>query len=124
VGEGAGVTDCLFCAIVAGDLPAEIVRTWRHAIAFVPLNPVVTGHLLVIPKEHAADAGESSAISAITMQAASALVSELPACNIITSKGREATQSVFHLHLHVIPRSANDGLALPWYSGKGGGSRG
>jgi histidine triad (HIT) family protein len=88
------------------------VATWDEAIAFVPLNPVTPGHLLVIPKRHVADVTENPTVSAAVMCAAAELAT--PPCNIITSAGREATQTVFHLHLHVVPRRAGDGLALPW----------
>lgn len=112
----APVDDCAFCQIVAGLIPATIVREWDDALAFVPLGPVVEGHTLVIPKQHVRDAAENPDVSAVTMRAASELA--VPPFNVITSAGIEATQSVFHLHLHVVPRQVNDGLALPWYSGK------
>lgn len=108
---------CVFCEIVAGRSSAMIVREWDDALAFGPLGPVTPGHVLVIPKVHVADMAEDPEVSAVAMRAASELA--VPPCNIITSAGREATQSVFHLHLHVIPRRANDGLALPWCSGRG-----
>jgi histidine triad (HIT) family protein len=110
------VSDCIFCAIVRGDAPAQFVRQWDDAVAIVPHGPVVAGHVLVIPKQHVADFGEDPDVSALTMRRAAEIVPH-PA-NIITSLGREATQSVFHLHIHVVPRAENDGLALPWYSGK------
>lgn len=109
---------CVFCQIVAGTSPATVVREWDDALAFVPLDPVVPGHVLVIPKRHVTDMAEDPVVSAVAMRAASELA--IPPCNIITSAGREATQSVFHLHLHIVPRRADDGLALPWYSGRGG----
>ena len=110
---------CPFCEIVAGRAPATIVREWPEAIALVPLNPVVNGHLLVIPREHVPDFTTAHYVSAITMHRAAELAEEIGGpMNVITSRGREATQSVFHLHLHLVPRAANDGLALPWYSGR------
>jgi histidine triad (HIT) family protein len=109
---------CPFCAIVHDGAPATIVREWADAIALVPLGPVTEGHLLVIPKAHVSDFTEDPDVSAATMRAAAELAASTGPCNIITSKGREATQSVFHLHLHLVPRAAGDGLALPWYSGK------
>ena len=111
---------CVFCQIIAGTSPATIVREWRDAIAIVPIGPVVDGHLLVIPRTHVADWTTGAYVSAITMHAAAELAQELQLgpCNLITSRGREATQSVFHLHLHIVPRAENDGLALPWYSGR------
>lgn len=107
---------CVFCAIVAGTEPATVIRQWTDALAIVPLGPVVEGHLLVIPKRHVRDASESPYTAGQVMARAAELAR--PPFNIITSAGREATQSVFHLHLHIVPRADNDGLALPWYSGK------
>lgn len=112
------MTPCPFCAIVKDGAPATIIREWPVAIAIVPLNPVVEGHTLVIPKTHVEDFTTFPALSAGVMWAAAELAADIGPCNLITSKGREATQSVFHLHLHIVPRAKNDGLALPWYSGK------
>ncbi|MFC8490735.1 HIT family protein [Streptomyces sp. NPDC057235] len=112
--------DCVFCQIVAGASPAEVVRDWPEAMAIVPLNPVTPGHVLVIPKAHVADFAVNAETSAATMHRASELAADVRRpMNLITSRGREATQSVFHLHLHLVPRAEGDGLALPWYSGKG-----
>lgn len=111
---------CVFCEIVAGRAPATIVRDWPKALAIVPLNPVTEGHTLVMPKDHSADftTGAESLIWAMTAAAVVAREMGGP-MNLITSKGTEATQSVFHLHVHLVPRAKDDGLALPWYSGKG-----
>lgn len=110
------MSDCVFCAIIADRAPATVVREWPDAIAIVPLGPVVDGHVLVIPRQHVADFGVDPDVSALTMRRAAEIV-PYPA-NIITSLGREATQSVFHLHVHIVPRAEDDGLALPWYSGR------
>ncbi|MFD6186767.1 HIT family protein [Rhodococcus sp. NPDC059969] len=107
-------TDCVFCDIASGRAPATIVRRWPQVFAIVPLDPVTPGHLLVLPYEHVPDAGADPLVSALTMAAASELVAELPSANILTSKGRPATQSVDHVHFHVVPRRSGDGLALPW----------
>lgn len=106
-------SECVFCDIVAGRAPAEIFHEWEDAIAFVPLNPVTEGHLLVIPKVHVADVGHDPYVSATTMQRAAQLAAT-QWCNVITSRGRVATQTVFHLHFHIVPRREDDGLALPW----------
>lgn len=111
---------CIFCEIVAGRSPATIVRDWPQALAIVPLNPVVEGHTLVLPKDHVEDFTAQTDATLFAMLSAMQLGHELGGpMNLITSKGREATQSVFHLHLHLVPRAVDDGLALPWYSGKG-----
>lgn len=109
---------CPFCEINLGRAPATFVHEWSDAIAIVPLNPVVDGHTLVIPKTHVTDFGEDPKVSAATMRRAAELAAGEQPMNVITSRGREATQSVFHLHLHLVPRAENDGLALPWYSGR------
>ena len=112
-------TDCVFCQIVAGTSPAKFVASTPDAITIHPLYPVTLGHMIVIPTKHVADFTTDPDVSALTMAEAArvAAIYGWP-CNIITSRGREATQSVFHLHLHIVPRRENDGLALPWYSGK------
>lgn len=106
--------DCVFCAIVADEAPATVVREWDDTIAIKPRGGVHPGHVLVIPHTHVADVGEVPAVSARTMACAAELAAELAAANVITSKGTDATQTVFHLHIHVVPRSAGDGLPLPW----------
>jgi histidine triad (HIT) family protein len=103
---------CPFCLITHGLAPAEIVQQWDDAIAIVPLNPVTPGHLLVIPRQHVPDALTVPEVAALTMQRAAELATG--SCNLITSVGAEATQTVRHLHLHIVPRRAGDGLALPW----------
>lgn len=107
---------CVFCAIVAGEAPATIVRRWdaRGVLAIRPHGGVNNGHVLVIPDAHVADAGVDPDVSARTMACAAELMAEHSDANIITSKGSEATQTVFHLHIHMIPRKQGDGLPLPW----------
>lgn len=118
--------ECVFCQIVKGDAPAEIVGEDYHemtgnlkALVIRPLNPVVDGHVLIIPREHVTDFVHSAPVTASLMFFASQWVmlrDEYAECNLITSRGEAATQSVFHLHLHVVPRVAGDGLELPWSS--------
>lgn len=110
---------CPFCEIVAGRAPATVIATWDDVIAIKPRGGVVDGHTLVIPHQHVTDFTDDPKVTGKTMQCAAELAADMGgAMNLITSKGREATQSVFHLHVHLLPRAANDGLALPWYSGK------
>jgi histidine triad (HIT) family protein len=106
--------DCVFCGIVAGTQPSVTVRQWPEAVAFRPLNPVTEGHVLVVPRTHVADAAESPTIAALVMARAAELAGMYDAANILTSIGAAATQSVFHLHVHVVPRREADGLMLPW----------
>lgn len=103
---------CPFCQIVAGEAPARRRAEWCDAVVIEPLNPVTPGHVLVIPKEHVGDALESPDATAVAMRRAAEWA--IGPCNIITSVGAEATQTVFHLHVHVVPRHEGDGLALPW----------
>lgn len=106
------MTGCVFCAIVAGTEPAAVVHRWPDAIAIVPLGPVTFGHLLVIPATHVRDALEDPDVTAAAVRRAAEIAPH--PCNLIANVGREATQSVWHLHWHVVPRRAGDGLALPW----------
>jgi histidine triad (HIT) family protein len=105
---------CVFCEIVAGTAPAKVVATWPDAIALVPLTPVVDGHTIVIPRRHVPDLAADPDVAAAVMRRTAEIAT--PPCNIITSAGSAATQTVFHLHLHIVPRTPGDGLALPWAS--------
>lgn len=105
---------CVFCDILTGDAPAGHIREWDDAIAFTPINPVVEGHTLVIPRVHVDSAATDPDIAADTMRRAAELATESEHSNLLTSIGAPATQSVFHLHIHVVPRAAGDGLMLPW----------
>jgi len=107
------VSGCVFCRIIAaGEYDGES----GGIVSFEPLNPVRPGHRLIVPRAHVADALEDPHVTAATMAYAArvALDRGLAPCNIMTSVGKEATQSVFHLHIHIVPRCAGDGLMLPW----------
>jgi histidine triad (HIT) family protein len=109
---------CPFCDIIAGQAPATVIREWDEVIAIAPRHPVVEGHTLVIPKTHVEDFAAAAWVAGQTMRKASILAHRMGGpMNLITSKGPEATQSVFHLHVHLVPRAVDDGLALPWDSG-------
>ena len=114
--------DCVFCCIVAGVEPANILMSWSDTIVFTPRGPITKGHLLVVPTTHVTDFADDPQVSGRTMQRVGELQQHLgyENANVITSLGRDATQSVFHLHYHLIPRRKHDELALPWDSGKGG----
>jgi histidine triad (HIT) family protein len=123
--EVPAMSDCAFCQIVASTAPATVLADGVMTLAIVPLNPVTEGHFLVLPKAHVTDAIDDPAITATVMRDASQWVrlfadrdDRYRSVNFITSVGRPATQSVFHLHIHVVPRRPDDGLALPWHSGK------
>lgn len=106
---------CVFCEIVAGHAPGNVAKDWDRAIALVPLTPVVEGHVLIIPKRHVAHAGEDPQVTGDTMACASEYAGILhDSFNLITSAGRAATQSIGHLHIHVVPRAVDDELMTPW----------
>jgi histidine triad (HIT) family protein len=113
--------DCLFCKIVAGEIPATRVREDERTVAFMDINPATRGHLLVVPRAHATDlleVGEEdlAACAAAARELAASLKERLGAdgVNLLNSCGRAAWQTVFHFHVHVIPRYAGDPLRLPW----------
>jgi histidine triad (HIT) family protein len=113
--------NCVFCDIIADRSPASYVASTPDTIAIIPLNPVIggEGHVLVIPRAHVADFMENATVTATTMRDAAELARELRNTlggdwNLITSAGADATQTVFHLHVHLVRRVAGDDLALPW----------
>lgn len=108
-----GEAGCPFCNYSG---PSEVIHEWGDAYVIEPINPVTEGHVLVVSKEHVGSFTASSAVTARAMQRAVqyASIKVRGDCNLITSKGEAATQTVRHLHIHVIPRKQGDGLALPW----------
>lgn len=114
------MSDCIFCKIVAGDIPCEKICEDEYTFAFLDLNPVNPGHTLVLPKEHSSnmfDISEESAERVIaTAQKISMALQKSGAdgVNIISNNGTEAGQIVFHTHFHVIPRLKNDGY-IHWH---------
>ncbi len=114
-------TDCIFCGIVAGDLPAEIVDSDEDTLAFMDISPATRGHALVIPREHHVDlldmtdeALERTITAARRLAAKMEQTLEPDGFNIINACRPAAWQTVFHYHLHVIPRYHDDPLQLPW----------
>ncbi len=113
--------DCLFCKIVAGEVPAQIVDEDERTIAFMDVNPATRGHALVVPRRHAADVlevgDEDLAATILAAKRLSARVMErldADGVNLINTCGPAAWQTVFHFHVHVIPRYRDDPLRLPW----------
>jgi histidine triad (HIT) family protein len=113
--------DCIFCKIIAGELPAQIIDENERTIAFMDINPGTRGHLLVVPRQHARDLmaidQEDLAATMYTAQRmARRVVERLDAdgVNLLNSRGEAAWQTVFHFHVHVIPRYKDDPLRLPW----------
>ena len=118
--------DCLFCKIVAGELPSQIVAEDERTVAFMDINPGTRGHLLVVPRTHTvnlleADPEDLGATILTAQRMARQITDRLGAdgVNLLNSCGAAAWQTVFHLHVHVIPRYADDPLQLPWIPAPG-----
>lgn len=113
-------TDCDFCAIAAGG-SAEIVCQGDSWVAFFPLEPATPGHTLIIPRQHVADlwaidqpTGEALMAAAVRVGRAIGRALSPEGMNLITSAGTAAEQTVFHLHLHLVPRWRRDGFGRIW----------
>lgn len=118
--------DCIFCKIVQGTEPATVVYEDESAMSFLPLpeGRLADGHLLVIPRRHAADLfdvdeADLSALAFAVQRVSEALREALGASgvNVLNASGPNSDKSVFHLHFHVVPRWKNDGLRT-WPEGK------
>lgn len=114
------MTDCVFCTKM-DDVLADDGLEWNrqgNICWFRPLNPVVPGHFLFVPYAHVEDAGENPAVTGAVFAEAARFGEKYRHWygdfNLITSAGTDATQTVFHLHVHYVPRKPNDGLHLPW----------
>jgi histidine triad (HIT) family protein len=104
---------CRFCERIKN---GAYVYSNLGIVAFPPLNPVVPGHYLIVPRIHVADALQDPGVFGDAMEFAAevGLLRGVLAANFITSVGSAATQTVFHLHIHLVPREEGDGLLLPW----------
>ena len=112
--------DCIFCKIVAGELPAQIVDQDEHTVSFMDINPWTRGHALVIPRAHSRNlfdiADDDLARVAAAARRLALRMREGLGCdgvNILNSSEPAAWQTVFHFHMHVIPRYEDDPLRLP-----------
>ncbi len=112
--------DCIFCKIVAGELPAEIVQEDEHTLAFMDINPWTRGHALVIPRNHSRNLYEApeedlAHATAAAKRLALTMRDRLgcDGVNLLNACEPAAWQTVFHLHIHVIPRYEDDPLRLP-----------
>ncbi len=119
--------DCLLCRLVRRELEVSVVYEDAHTAAFMDIQPVTRGHLLVVPREHAAylsdlQPDDGARLFRVGQQAAAALRRSELRCegvNLFLADGEAAGQEVFHVHLHVFPRFADDGFGLrfpPGYS--------
>jgi histidine triad (HIT) family protein len=118
--------DCIFCKIVAGELPALVVAEDEHAVAFLDVNPATPGHTVVVPRAHHRDllTIDRDALEAtvhLARRVAAAIDERLGTAgiNLLNNCGAGAWQTVFHFHLHVVPRYADDPLTLPWVPAPG-----
>lgn len=112
---------CTFCKIVAGELPATVVAQDERTLSFMDISPATRGHALVIPRAHAQDllsidADDLQAVIVASARLAGRVKERLGAdgVNLLNACGAAAWQTVFHFHVHVIPRYADDPLRLPW----------
>ena len=112
---------CIFCRLVAGEIPAATVYEDRLTIAFMDIGQVNPGHVLVATKRHAATLldvtpEEAGAVMQTAQRVARAVqaVFDPPGLTLLQANGREGDQTVFHFHMHVVPRHEGDGIALSW----------
>jgi len=112
---------CIFCKLVAKEIPACIVFEDAQTLAFMDLGQVNPGHVLVASKRHAANllalsADEAAAVMRTAHHVAGAVMAcfNPPGLSLLQANGKEGDQTVFHFHMHLLPRHANDGVALSW----------
>ncbi len=112
---------CIFCRLVAGEIPAARIYEDDLTIAFMDIGQVNPGHVLVATKRHAATllditAEEAAAVMQTAQRVARAVQATFdpPGLTLLQANGREGDQTVFHFHMHVVPRHAGDGIALSW----------
>lgn len=114
--------DCAFCAIAQGESP-DTIMVWEADdwVAFFPLGPATPGHTLIVPRDHVVDLWEVSPpldteLIAASIQLGHAVRAALKpqGMNLITSSGHAAEQTVFHLHLHIVPRWHDDAFGRIW----------
>ena len=115
------MTDCVFCRIVAKQIPANLVFEDEHTLAFMDLGQVNPGHVLVATKAHVEnvfglDDAQAGAVFRTTAQVARASRDAFgaPGMTLFQANGKAGAQTVFHFHMHVLPRWENDGMSLAW----------
>ncbi len=117
--------NCIFCRIIAGEIPSHMVYEDDHTLAFLDIHPATRGHTLVIPKQHAADlfsiTPKALAATAQTSQAVARILQkglQVDGVKIMQNNGKAAGQDVFHYHVHVIPRWHGDRAVGSWQPGE------
>jgi histidine triad (HIT) family protein len=115
------MSDCVFCRIVARQIPATVVHEDEHTLAFMDLGQVNPGHVLVAVKAHVEnvfglDAAQASAVSLAMLRVARAIRDAFApqGLSVYQANGKAAGQTVFHYHVHLVPRHEGDGMALAW----------
>ena len=118
--------ECIFCEIVAGNIPAAKVYEDEHVFAFMDIAPINPGHTLVIPKQHYRNLYDmpteiGGKIMQATIPIANAIRTALnpDGLNLFQSNEAAGFQTVFHFHLHVLPRWEDDSIRLPWRPSEG-----
>ncbi|RNF39456.1 HIT family protein [Planococcus salinus] len=118
------MTDCIFCKIIEGEIPSVKVYEDDHVYAFMDIMPLSKGHTLLIPKSHKANIYELSSEEAANLFSVAPKIAqaiketfEPVGMNLLNNAGEQAGQSVFHFHLHFIPRyGETDGFGMKWVS--------
>ena len=117
--------NCIFCKIANGDIPSATLYEDEDFRVILDLGPASKGHSLIIPKSHASDIYEiSDEMAGKAMVLAKKMAGKLTkalACdgfNIVQNNGEPAGQTVFHFHMHLIPRYKNDGVGISWTPGE------
>ena len=115
------MSDCVFCRIIAGQIPSTKVFEDEHTLAFMDIGQVNPGHVLVTVKKHAAnlfelDDAQAAASARTAARVAKAIESAFKpeGMSVYQANGRAAGQTVFHYHVHLLPRHAGDGMELIW----------
>jgi histidine triad (HIT) family protein len=118
--------DCLFCGIVESSIPSETIDSDERTVAFMDINPATPGHALVVPRAHSADLLEvdpadldATTLAAQRLAKRMKEILDADGINVLNACGAAAWQTVFHFHLHVIPRYEDDPLKLPWIPEEG-----
>lgn len=116
-----GHPNCVFCKIIVGAIPAHVIYRDDKSLAFLDIQPLAPGHVLLVPLEHFGDirqlpAGLAGSLMSVIPRLAAAVCNSTGATglNLLQNNGPVAGQVVPHVHFHLIPRSANDGLGFRW----------
>ena len=116
--------DCIFCKIAAGDIPSKTLYEDESFRVILDISPASKGHAIILPKNHAANlyelSDEDAANIFVVAKKVATVMKDVLACdglNVLQNNGEAAGQSVFHLHVHLIPRYENDAVNIKWNPG-------